>query len=188
MRGRAKRQAPILSLSTHGCSLCLLFTHLLLHFPLPPQAATMKSQAVVVKEVNGSWDIDDVEIGDPEANEVLVAIQASGACHSDLSLHNGVRLLDPARLSARPLFIADCQCTDYSLRVPSRVRSRGCRNGRQGRIRRQARQGWGQGRWRSTVARSGAYSLLAQVCLSWAFCRNVKTLDVSLSSSLMTIE
>lgn len=49
----------------------------------------MKSQAVVVKEVNGTWDIDEVTIGDPNSNEVLVQIQASGACHSDLSLHNG---------------------------------------------------------------------------------------------------
>lgn len=51
----------------------------------------MKSQAVVVKEVNGSWDIDDIEVTDQlDANEILVSVVASGACHSDLSLHNGL--------------------------------------------------------------------------------------------------
>jgi Zn-dependent alcohol dehydrogenase len=32
---------------------------------------------------NGTFTIDDVEIGDPRANEVLVGIKASGVCHTD---------------------------------------------------------------------------------------------------------
>src|SRR4051812_48660361 len=32
---------------------------------------------------NGTFTLDDVEIGGPEAGEVLVGIRASGVCHTD---------------------------------------------------------------------------------------------------------
>lgn len=43
-------------------------------------------RAAVVSETGGGFRAEDVEIADPIGREVLVAVKASGLCHTDLSL------------------------------------------------------------------------------------------------------
>ncbi|HEV3235067.1 MAG TPA: Zn-dependent alcohol dehydrogenase [Candidatus Dormibacteraeota bacterium] len=47
-------------------------------------------QAAVLRNLNEPFEITEVEIGEPQAGEVLVRMQASGVCHSDLSVIEGV--------------------------------------------------------------------------------------------------
>jgi S-(hydroxymethyl)glutathione dehydrogenase/alcohol dehydrogenase len=41
-------------------------------------------KALVVNELGGGFDLDDVQIAAPMGREVLVDVQASGLCHTDL--------------------------------------------------------------------------------------------------------
>jgi S-(hydroxymethyl)glutathione dehydrogenase/alcohol dehydrogenase len=41
-------------------------------------------KAAVVNSITGTFDIEQIDIGDPIANEVLVEVKACGLCHSDL--------------------------------------------------------------------------------------------------------
>ncbi len=43
----------------------------------------MKARGAVIHEVNGKWQVQDLEVGEPGENEVLVKVMASGLCHSD---------------------------------------------------------------------------------------------------------
>jgi S-(hydroxymethyl)glutathione dehydrogenase/alcohol dehydrogenase len=47
-------------------------------------------RAAVLHSLNEPFDITDVEIGEPQSGEVQVRMQASGVCHSDLSVIEGV--------------------------------------------------------------------------------------------------
>lgn len=50
----------------------------------------MKTEALIVSELNGSWDLQEIDVVDECApSEVLIAVVASGFCHSDLSMQNG---------------------------------------------------------------------------------------------------
>src|SRR5262245_52557673 len=44
---------------------------------------TFKTQAAVLLEPDGRWEITEVELDPPKANEVLIRFMASGLCHSD---------------------------------------------------------------------------------------------------------
>lgn len=44
----------------------------------------MKIKAAVVREKGGPFIIEDVELGEPRADEVLVRVAATGVCHTDL--------------------------------------------------------------------------------------------------------
>jgi S-(hydroxymethyl)glutathione dehydrogenase/alcohol dehydrogenase len=55
----------------------------------------MKTKAAVVYEHDKPVVVDDLELDDPKANEVLVCMAASGVCHSDLSVVNGTIYYDP---------------------------------------------------------------------------------------------
>jgi S-(hydroxymethyl)glutathione dehydrogenase/alcohol dehydrogenase len=47
-------------------------------------------RGAVLQEVGKPLEIrDDLELREPGPGEVLVALRASGVCHSDLSLQNG---------------------------------------------------------------------------------------------------
>ncbi|WP_027417627.1 Zn-dependent alcohol dehydrogenase [Aneurinibacillus terranovensis] len=49
----------------------------------------MKMKAVVMTEIGAPLRIEEVELAEPKANEVLVKIEATGVCHSDLNaLHD----------------------------------------------------------------------------------------------------
>jgi NDMA-dependent alcohol dehydrogenase len=49
----------------------------------------MRSRAAIVREVGGSWSIEDFELDPPRAGEVLVQMAAAGLCHSDDHIRNG---------------------------------------------------------------------------------------------------
>jgi len=46
-------------------------------------------KAAVLNEINGKFEIEDIEIDTPKKREVLVAVKASGLCHSDLHMSEG---------------------------------------------------------------------------------------------------
>ncbi|KAL8290412.1 hypothetical protein RQP46_002670 [Phenoliferia psychrophenolica] len=48
-----------------------------------------KTQAFVLAEKDAPFVLQDVELDDPEPNEVLVKIVACGLCHTDLAIQNG---------------------------------------------------------------------------------------------------
>lgn len=43
----------------------------------------MKARGAVIYEVGGSWQVEDLELDDPQDNEVMIQVMASGLCHSD---------------------------------------------------------------------------------------------------------
>jgi Zn-dependent alcohol dehydrogenase len=46
--------------------------------------------ALVVPELNGKFELREIQLDDMQPNEVLVEIHASGLCHTDLSFATGV--------------------------------------------------------------------------------------------------
>src|SRR3954447_1650264 len=49
----------------------------------------MRTRAAVVRSVGGPYTMEDVEIGEPADDEVLVRIVACGHCHTDVIAHHG---------------------------------------------------------------------------------------------------
>ena len=45
-----------------------------------------KARAAVVREPEGSFTIEDVELDDLRPNEVYVHIEAVGVCHTDMNM------------------------------------------------------------------------------------------------------
>lgn len=48
----------------------------------------MQASAAVVREAGGDFVLEDVEVEEPRADEVLVRIVASGICHTDIAVRN----------------------------------------------------------------------------------------------------
>lgn len=44
----------------------------------------MNAQAAVLREPTGSFEVEDIELPEPQAGEVLVKVVSSGVCHTDL--------------------------------------------------------------------------------------------------------
>lgn len=51
----------------------------------------IKMKAAVVNQAGGNFELQDVMLDEPRADEVLVKLVATGVCHTDLSVRNGVR-------------------------------------------------------------------------------------------------
>jgi NDMA-dependent alcohol dehydrogenase len=49
----------------------------------------LKTQAAVLWELNAPWSVEEIELDEPKAGEVLVKLAASGMCHSDEHLVTG---------------------------------------------------------------------------------------------------
>ncbi len=49
----------------------------------------MKTKGALLWGVGEKWSIEEIEVGDPRAGEVMVELAASGLCHSDLHLVQG---------------------------------------------------------------------------------------------------
>ena len=49
----------------------------------------MKTKAAILWETNTPWSVEEIELDEPKAGEVLVKIVASGMCHSDEHLATG---------------------------------------------------------------------------------------------------
>ena len=46
--------------------------------------------AAVVPEVNKPWELKELPIPRPDINQVLIKIQASGLCYTDIHMTQGV--------------------------------------------------------------------------------------------------
>ena len=76
----------------------------------------MKIKAAVMRELQQSLSIEDVDVADPGPDEVLIKTVACGVCHSDLhALHGGIMAPRPAILGHEPAGIV--------LAVGARVRN-----------------------------------------------------------------
>ena len=51
---------------------------------------TRTTTALIVPELNGKFELREVQLDDMQPDEVLVEIHASGLCHTDLSFATGV--------------------------------------------------------------------------------------------------
>src|SRR2546423_12400158 len=49
----------------------------------------MKTKGALLWELNTSFKVDEIDIGDPVADEVQIRLHAAGMCHSDYHLVNG---------------------------------------------------------------------------------------------------
>ncbi len=49
----------------------------------------MKTKGALIWELNQPWSIEEIEIGEPQKNEVKVQMEAAGMCHSDYHLVTG---------------------------------------------------------------------------------------------------
>lgn len=49
----------------------------------------METQAAVLRELGGTWNVETITLDPPKAGEVLVELHASGMCHSDEHLVTG---------------------------------------------------------------------------------------------------
>lgn len=49
----------------------------------------MKTKGAILWGINEPWSVEEIEVGDPQAGEVMVELAASGLCHSDEHLVTG---------------------------------------------------------------------------------------------------
>lgn len=49
----------------------------------------MKTKGAVLWEIGADWSVEEIEVGEPQAGEVMVELAASGLCHSDEHLVTG---------------------------------------------------------------------------------------------------
>ena len=49
----------------------------------------MKTKGALIWEFNQPWSIEEIEIGDPQKDEVKIQMEAAGMCHSDHHLVTG---------------------------------------------------------------------------------------------------
>ena len=49
----------------------------------------MKTRGAIVRAVGRDWEVVELELGEPQANEVLIEMHASGLCHSDQHITDG---------------------------------------------------------------------------------------------------
>jgi len=49
----------------------------------------MKTRAAILREVGADWSVEEIELDDPQAGEILVKTLAAGMCHSDEHAHDG---------------------------------------------------------------------------------------------------
>ncbi len=68
----------------------------------------MKMKAAVLWEPKTDWSVEEVELDDPKAGEVLVKLVGSGLCHSDEHLLTGDLVMDDA--TAKELGIQQLPC------------------------------------------------------------------------------
>ena len=49
----------------------------------------MKTRAAVLREIGADWSVEEIELDEPKAGEILVKTTAAGMCHSDEHAHDG---------------------------------------------------------------------------------------------------
>ena len=50
---------------------------------------TIKTRAAVMVDVKNDWQVMELELDEPKANEVMVRFEAAGMCHSDDHIRTG---------------------------------------------------------------------------------------------------
>lgn len=61
-------------------------------------------RAAIVPAVNGQWEVKEVPTPEPEANQVLIKIQASGLCYTDVHITKGaIQTQFPRTLGHEPV-------------------------------------------------------------------------------------
>lgn len=93
------------------------------------------TQALVVDEINGPFSVQEVTLADLRDNEVLVEIEATGLCHTDLSCANGTFPIKfPAVLGhegkSQIPQIYSFQCISSSMKINNHCRRRSCKEDR----------------------------------------------------------
>ena len=53
------------------------------------ERSTMRTKAAVLWELGGKWEVGEVDLDPPHADEVMIKLTASGLCHSDYHLVTG---------------------------------------------------------------------------------------------------
>ena len=43
----------------------------------------MKTRAAVLRKAGNPWEVTELDLDPPKANEVLIRMEAAGLCHSD---------------------------------------------------------------------------------------------------------
>lgn len=75
----------------------------------------MQTQAAVLNQPNGPFELQAIEVADPQGNEVRVAIKAVGICHTDLVIASGAMGLQfPAVLGHEGAGIVDAVGPDVT--------------------------------------------------------------------------
>jgi Zn-dependent alcohol dehydrogenase len=46
----------------------------------------MKTRAAALRQAGTPWEITELELDPPKANEVLIQMEAAGLCHSDIPM------------------------------------------------------------------------------------------------------
>ena len=49
----------------------------------------MKTRAAVLREIGADWSVEETELDEPKAGEILVKTTAAGMCHSDEHAYDG---------------------------------------------------------------------------------------------------
>ena len=49
----------------------------------------MKTKAAILRETGADWEVTELDLDEPKANEVLIRFEVSGMCHSDEHLRTG---------------------------------------------------------------------------------------------------
>jgi alcohol dehydrogenase (nicotinoprotein) len=65
----------------------------------------MKTRAAVLRRAGTPWEITELELDTPKANEVLIRMEAAGLCHSDehIRAKGMARLPTPRTPGMRPM-------------------------------------------------------------------------------------
>ncbi len=75
----------------------------------------MQTQAAVLNQPNGPFAVETIDVGEPQGNEVRVAIKAVGICHTDLVVASGAMGLQfPAVLGHEGAGIVDAVGPDVT--------------------------------------------------------------------------
>jgi S-(hydroxymethyl)glutathione dehydrogenase/alcohol dehydrogenase len=100
------------------------------------------TRAAVLWEYGKDWQVEEVELDEPKANDVLVSIKAAGLCHSDdhahtgdlplplplIGGHEGAGVVEAVGPAVRDLEVGDHVAVSF---IPACGRCRWCSTGRQ---------------------------------------------------------
>ncbi len=155
----------------------------------------MRTEAAVLWETDGAWDVREVELGEPVAGEVRVRLAASGICHTDDHLvtgglpqplpaiggHEGSGVVEAVGPGVTDVAPGDRVVLIY---IPSCGRCRPCAQGRQNLCERGAARRAGRALADDSLRFSADGTGITTMCLLGTFARHT----VVHESQVLTIE